>query len=141
MAVPPTRCLFSYRPPARATSCGSVRSYACVGFCVAFPQQPPFSHRKTRLCVLLLGELWPFLQVAARPRTKPQSDASRSAALCFFLGKPFCWCDALKSRNHARTHSLQPHTSRTVTVKDRSANGTSGSDGRAGRIMRSNRRS
>ena len=35
------------------------------------------------MCVFLLGELWLFLKVAARDRTEPQSDASRSAAWSF----------------------------------------------------------
>ena len=51
------RCTCAYSPWAGATSCGLPRSSDCVGFCVAFPQEPSFSRRKTRLCVVLLGEL------------------------------------------------------------------------------------
>ena len=51
------RCTCAYRPWAGATSCGLPRSSDCVGFCVAFPQEPSFSRRKTKLCVVLLGEL------------------------------------------------------------------------------------
>ncbi len=67
------RCTCAYRPWAGATSCGLPRSSDCVGFCVAFPQEPSFSRRKTKLCVVLLGEL--SSQGAAPARMEPHREA------------------------------------------------------------------
>jgi len=66
------RCTCAYRPWAGATSCGLPRSSDCVGFCGAFSQEPSFSRRKIRLCVVLLGELIPLSQETARSRRVTQ---------------------------------------------------------------------
>ena len=103
------RCTCAYRPWAGATSCDLTRSSDCVGFCVAFPQEPSFSRRKTRLCVVLLGELWPFLKAAARSRTKPQDAASRSAACVFSVFSVFSWgCHFVGAEAHQAHQARDP---------------------------------
>ena len=69
--------------PTPANSCGFLRTADCVGICVACQRHSQLSRRKTRLCAILLGELWPLLKVAAPDRNRPQDDASRSAAWSF----------------------------------------------------------
>jgi hypothetical protein len=53
-------------------SCDSVRSCACVGFCVALRHTSAYSRGERRLFSILLGELWFFLTVAARGRRRSQ---------------------------------------------------------------------
>jgi len=62
--------------PAPATS-------ALRRFLRHFLAKPRDCLAKPQIGTILLGELWPFLKVAAGARTKPQSDASRSAAWSF----------------------------------------------------------
>jgi len=66
-----------------ATSCQPLPPPALRRFLRHLVEGSRYLPSKQRFGTILLGELWPFLKVAARGRTKPQSDASRSAAWSF----------------------------------------------------------
>jgi hypothetical protein len=96
-----TRCDYGSRDGAsisarlRAASCDFLRTFPCVGFCVALGHKSAYYRGQSRLFSLLLGELRPPSQEVARSRRRSQV----LLRLVLLMGVPFFRCDALRAES------------------------------------------
>ena len=120
----PTALSLLLRTP--ANSCGFLRTADCVGICVACQRHSQLSRRKTRLCVILLGEL-------CHLGNEWQSEAGG--------GKTFClsaFLEVVRLGRFSTCHSLPPIasiwcttfcTTFCTTVQKRTLTATTGQKG------------